>query len=275
MGILHEDISFFEKQAENIDHTFKLLQLLMCLNILLHNQPTMNQTIASPKPFYTHAWLYFLLAMAVIIAGFFPSFFNNLKQTDLLHHVHGMSATAWLLLLVVQPLLYSRGQISLHRKLGKVSFVLVPLLLFGGVKMVQLMIRRQAEYPPMEAFRLSFIDVVSMIAFVGFYGMAIYHRSTTGLHARYMAATVILLIPPGLTRLLLRFPGVDSFTKGLNINFILIEIALLLLLLDDKKRDGSFSRPYLILTAIIVFLHATLPFARHWQWWQNFMNGIV
>lgn len=235
----------------------------------------MNQTIASPKPFYAYAWLYFLLAMAVIIAGFFPSFFNNLQQTDLLHHIHGISATAWLLLLVIQPLLYSRRQMAVHRKLGKLSFVLVPLLLFGGFKMVQLMIRRQAEYPPMEAFRLSFIDVVTMIMFVFFYVMAIYHRSTTALHARYMAATVILLIPPGLTRLLLRMPGIDSFTKGLNINFILIEIALLLLLLDDKKRDGTFSRPYLIVTAVIVFLHATLPFARHWLWWQNFINAII
>lgn len=235
----------------------------------------MNQTIISPKPFYTHAWLYFLLAMAVIIAGFFPSFFNNLRQTDLLHHVHGMSATAWLLLLVVQPLLYSRGYISLHRKLGKLSFVLVPLLLFGGVKMVQLMISRPADYPTLEPFRLSFIDAVSMIAFLGFYGMAIYYRFTRGLHARCMAATVVLLIPPGLTRLLLHFPGVDSFTKGLNINFLLIEIVLLLLLLDDKKRQGTFSRPYLALTAIIMFLHATLPFARNWPWWQSFMNTIV
>lgn len=235
----------------------------------------MNHSIAAPKPFYTHAWLYFLLAMAIIIAGFFPSFFNQLHQTDLLHHIHGMSATAWLLLLVIQPFLYSRNQISLHRKLGKLSFVLVPLLLFGGVKMVQLMISRQSEYPPLEAFRLSFIDVLSMIAFVAFYVMAIYHRSSTGLHARYMASTVILLIPPGLTRLLLRMPGVDSFTKGLNINFILIEIALLLLLLDDRKRDGAFSRPYLIVTAVIVFLHATLPFARNWPWWQSFMNAII
>ncbi len=235
----------------------------------------MNQTIANPKLFYKYAWVYFALAAAVIIAGFFPSFFPRLKQTDISHHIHGMSATGWLLLLIIQPYLYTRGNLQLHRKLGKLSFVLMPLLVIGGSRMVQLMIQSKAFYPPLEVYRLSFIDVVSMIAFVWFYSMAIYHRRSTGLHARYMAATVILLVPPGFVRFLFNIGAVDSFGVGLHISSIVLEIALLLLLLDDKGRDGKFSKPYMLMLGIIVFLHVCIPFVANWAWWQVLMNRIA
>lgn len=227
------------------------------------------------NPFYTRAWLYFLLAMAVIIAGFVPSFFTKLPTTDAWHHWHGMTATAWLTLLVIQPLLYSRGKMALHRKLGKISFLLVPMLAIGGTKMIQLMIQRRMEYPPLEAFRLSFIDTVSLLFFITFFVLAIRHVRHTGLHARYLAATVILLVPPGLARLLFNtVPAINNFTINLHVCFGILEIATLLLLLDDKRRDGHFSKPYLQLAAVLVGLHLCLPFVANWNWWQQLTIGI-
>jgi hypothetical protein len=235
----------------------------------------MSATIPSASPFYTRAWLYFLLAMAVIIAGFVPSFFTKLPTTDAWHHLHGMTATAWLTLLVVQPLLYSRGNLKLHRKLGKISFLLVPMLAVGGTKMIQLMIQGRDHYPPLEAFRLSFLDSVSLIFFITFFVLAITHVRTTALHARYMAATVILLLPPGLGRLLFNtVPAVNTFTIDLHICFAVMEIAVLLLLLDDKRRDGHFSKPYLQLAAVVVGIHLCLPFVSNWSWWQQLTIGI-
>lgn len=235
----------------------------------------MSSTLSSPLPFYTRAWFYFLLAMAVIIAGFVPSFFTKLSTTDAWHHLHGMTATAWLTLLVVQPLLYSRGKMALHRKLGKISFLLVPMLAVGGTKMIQLMIQGREHYPPLEAFRLSFLDSVSLIFFITFFVLAIKHVRTTALHARYLACTVILLLPPGLGRLLFNtVPAVNTFTIMLHICFAIMEIAVLLLLLDDKRRDGHFSKPYLQLAAVVVGIHLCLPFVANWNWWQQFTIAI-
>jgi hypothetical protein len=226
-------------------------------------------------PFYNRAWLYFLLAMAVIIAGFVPSFFTKLPNTDAWHHLHGMTATAWLTLLVVQPLLYSRGNMKLHRRLGKISFLLVPMLTVGGIKMIQLMIQGREHYPPLEAFRLSFIDTVSLLFFIAFFVLAIKHVRRTGLHARYLAATVILLVPPGLARLLFNtVPAINNFTVNLHVCFGILELATLLLLLDDKRRDGHFSKPYLQLAAVLVGIHLCLPFVSHWAWWQQLTISI-
>jgi hypothetical protein len=236
----------------------------------------MSHSVSIQKPFYKRAWLFFLLAMAVIIAGFVPSFFTQLNTTDAWHHLHGMTATAWLTLLVVQPLLYSRGQMQWHRKLGKLSYVIIPLLTIGGIKMIATMIQRRNEYPPLESFRLSFIDTVSLLFFIYFFVQAIRNVRTTGLHARYLAATVILLVPPGLARLLFNvLPNIiTDFTTNLHVCFAVLEIATLLLLLDDKRRDGQFSKPYLVLMAVLLFLHASVPFVSNWAWWQSLTVSI-
>jgi uncharacterized membrane protein len=236
----------------------------------------MPETSSTTAPvFYSHAWLYFLLAMAVIIAGFVPSFFTKLPTTDAWHHLHGMTATAWLTLLVVQPFLYRRGNLKLHRKLGKISYLLVPMLAIGGTKMIQLMIQRRMEYPPLEAYRLAFIDTVSLIFFITFFVLAIQHVRTTALHARYLASTVILLLPPGLGRLLFNtIPAVNTFSIDLHICFVIMELAILLLLLDDKRRDGHFSKPYLQLAAVVVGIHLCLPFVSNWSWWQQLTLSI-
>lgn len=234
------------------------------------------QNNAAHRPFYTHAWVFFLLAMAVIVAGFFPSFFAQLDKTDAWHHLHGISATAWLVLLVTQPLLYSRNKMELHRKLGRTAYLFVPLLVVGGIKMIATMVQRRDQYPPMEAFRLSFLDAVSLLFFVYFFVMAIKNVRVTGLHARYMAATVILLVPPGLARLLFNlFPNViTGFEINLHVCFLLLEAATLLLLVDDWRRDGKLSKPYITLAAVLALLHATMPFSLHWAWWQHLMVNL-
>lgn len=125
-----------------------------------------------------------MIGMLVIIAGLLPSFFLKLSTTDLLHHIHGPSATLWLTLLVVQPLFYKLGKMNIHCLLGKISYLVVPLLVIEGFKMIGTMIQHRNEYPPLDAYRLGFLDTVSTIAFAFLFDMDIRQVRTTGLHAR-------------------------------------------------------------------------------------------
>ena len=50
--------------------------------------------------------------------------------------------------LVAQPLLYKYGYPGLHRKIGRLAvYLLVPLLILGGIVMIRLMVQGQADYP--------------------------------------------------------------------------------------------------------------------------------
>lgn len=221
-------------------------------------------------PFYSRAYIYFGLAFLVTIAGFFPSYFGRLSETSGAHHFHGITATLWMLLLVVQPLLYRMNRIEWHRILGRTSFLLVPLIVIGGLIMVHMMLNNE-RYPGNLAYQLGFIDFYVIIQFVLFFVLAIKNVRDTQYHARYMVCTIFGPIIPALTRLLFVLPFVDSFSKSLNISYILVEIVLILLILDDKRR-GRIRLPYILALGLMAVQHLLMNFAGNWGWWQWLMD---
>lgn len=222
------------------------------------------------QPFYHRAYIYFGLAFLVTIAGFFPSYFSRLGETSGAHHFHGITATLWMLLLFVQPLLYRLDKIEWHRMLGRTSFLLVPLIVIGGLIMVHMMLNDE-RYPGNLAYQLGFIDFYVIIQFVMFYVLAIKNVRDTQYHARYMVCTIFGPIIPALTRLLFVVPFVDSFSKSLNISYILVEIVLILLILDDKRR-GKIRLPYILALGLMAVQHLLMNFAGNWGWWQWLMD---
>lgn len=226
------------------------------------------------KLFYGNAYLYFILAAALTIFAFSPSYFNRLTSTDNAHHFHGITATLWLVLLIIQPFLYKTGKLKWHRRIGKLSFLLVPLIIISALNMVQIMMIRKDSFPPLVPYQLAFIDFVTLIQFLLFYILAIYKRKEIQLHARYMVCTVLGPLIPALTRLLFRFPGIDNFNKSLNISYIIIEIVLVLLLLDDK-RTGKIHLPYLLALVLFMLQHLLMNFASQWEFWIKIMDAFA
>jgi len=230
---------------------------------------------AARKPlFYKNAWLYFALALVVTVVGFFPSYFNRLTTTDVAHHLHGITATLWMLLLIIQPLLYRTGTMKWHRALGRTSFVLVPLIFMSGLNMIHLMMMNKENYPPGIPYQLAFIDFTVLPLFILFFILAIFHRKNIQLHARYMVCTIIGPLIPAITRLLFIIPDVDSFDKSLNMSYVIMEIVILILLYDDW-RSGKIRAPYVF--ALIVFSadHLLMNFASQWVWWRSMMDAFA
>ena len=231
-----------------------------------------NLNKTSGNAFYSKAYLYFTLAACVTVIAFFPSYFNRLKDTDSAHHFHGITATLWMLLLIIQPFIYKTGNIKLHRMVGKVSFILVPLIIVSALNMVHVMLLGKDHFPTFQLpYQFAFIDFFTLPVFLLFYSLAIIHRRDIQLHARYMAATVIGPLIPALTRLLFRFPFIDSFDKSLNLSYIIVEIVLVILLFDDK-RSGKIRLPYVLALVLFLAQHVLMNFAGQWHWWIASMD---
>ncbi|TAF30660.1 MAG: hypothetical protein EAZ67_13915 [Cytophagales bacterium] len=230
-------------------------------------------TSVSQKTFYTKAYLYFTLALIVMIIGFFPSYFGKLEETNGKNHFHGITATLWMLLLIIQPLLYRIGKMQWHRRIGRVSFILVPLVVLSGFNMVHTMLN-SGKYPPNIPYQIAFIDFILLPAFSIFYLLAIYNRKQIEYHARYMVCTVMLPLIAGLLRLGFRFSFINSFSKALNFSFILIEIILLLLVFDDK-RLGKIRPPYIIALLLYFAVHLLMNYSYQWRWWCSLMDAYA
>jgi len=224
---------------------------------------------------YPHASWFFALGMVVTWIGFSKSYFSKLPQTDIYHHLHGATAGAWFLILIIQPLLYKRNQLEWHRRLGKTAvYILMPLLLLGGIKMTYMELNNQDNYPLGAAYIFSFLDFWSLILFPVFVWLSLKNVKKIHLHARYMACTVLLLLPPAITRALFFIPWFDSLSKALNGSFFIVEAILIFLFVDDY-RTGGIRRPYMLALAFFVFLHITLNLVSGWAWWKYLMDGFA
>jgi len=229
-------------------------------------------TLSTERFFYDRAYLWLLLAPLVTFLGFFPSYFGQLASTGIGHHIHGVTATLWMLLLVTQPFLYSRNMMKMHRYMGRFSLLLVPVLVITGLVMVHKMIT-EGQYPQMVAYQLGFIDFFVLTQFVVFYVLAIKNIKRTEYHARWMVSTVIGPLIPAITRLLFWMFAVPSFTLALNISYSLTEIVLLMLIFNEYRR-GVKNYVYPIVLAIMAVQHVLMNVAAEWLWWQAFMNWV-
>lgn len=222
--------------------------------------------------FYKNAYLYFILAALVTVFAFLPSYFQRLDKTDLGHHLHGIAAMLWIAMMIVQPLLYRNGLMTWHRRIGKISFVLVPVFILSGLNMVYAMLVAKDNYPPQLPYQLAFIDFFTLVMFLGFYVSAIRYRRSVHLHARYMVCTVLGILIPTFTRFLFYFPFITSFSQSLNSSYIIVEVILVILLFDDK-RSGKARSPYIIAMILFGIQHFLMNFAKDWEWWRQLMDA--
>ena len=229
---------------------------------------------ARAAPLYSRSPWYFSLLLLTAFAGFFPSYYSRLGDARALHHFHAIMATLWMLLLIGQGWLMRQKKVALHRSVGKVSLVLVPLFAASGLMIVHDMLTRDSGFARAFGPRLAFIDISSVAWFVFAYCMALHYRREMALHARFMASTALPLLPPALSRLVGGVvPGVSSFDMALHIAFAAAELIVLALLLHDRK-FGKMRAPYLLLMAVLLVQQASFVVSMQLAPWRAVVGWI-
>jgi branched-subunit amino acid transport protein len=224
------------------------------------------------KKFYSNAHLYLALGLAVVLLGFGTTYFNRLGDFSLPYHAHGISATLWMILLIVQPYLFQKGKLKAHRYLGWSSLVLVPTLVIFGVIMMRLMIQGQANYPPNLVYQLAFIDACTLFSFFLLYVLALWYRKRLKLHARFMVATIFGPLLPALARMFLFTFGIASnFDQALTYSYLSIEGVLLLIIWKERHvKEVKFT--YVPFLVFIALQHALMYSSDTWGWWKMLMD---
>jgi hypothetical protein len=159
-----------------------------------------------PPAVYRHSSRFFVVFLALTVWAFWPSYFSRLfEQPTLLHHAHGIVLALWLVLLVVQAQLVRTQRRSVHRQLGKLSYVLAPAVVIVTTAFVhQRMAPTLAGFPtlPAPALHSLALMLLSLVAFALFYGFAIAKRRDSQTHARWMVCTVFPMFTPVTDRLI-------------------------------------------------------------------------
>lgn len=224
-------------------------------------------------------WAFVAMAAAMIVA-FWPSYFSRLgSQPNWYFHAHGLSMTLWVTLLVTQASLIRVGRRPWHRRLGKLSFVSAGLVVVTTTMFLHS--RVQGGAPGAE--RMYFVALVlgALIAFTALFGLAIYHRRTPAVHARYMLATVVPFVSAITDRLLSRYvpvtrgwvPHIGNAAVMPTIWFVVADVTLLGLSVWDWRANRRLVFP--VVLVISVGYHAMVLTSYRWPVWDAFTAWFV
>ena len=222
---------------------------------------------------YKQAVYYFGAVLVIALIGFYPSYFGNLANVDSVHQFHGITATLWMLMLIIQSWLMRMGKNQAHRIMGRTSLLLVPLFLLSGVFMIKAMLTSPSGFSQAFGSRLVWIDTITLITFVVAYVSALYYRKNIQLHARFMASTAVLVLPPALGRLMPRLgEWITSFEMAVHLSYVICIVAVLGLIYD-VYRKGKLRAPYLILLISVALQQYGFYASTEWTWWMGLINS--
>jgi hypothetical protein len=226
-------------------------------------------------------WLFGAFAIAMVIA-FWPSYFSRLDQQPTYHpHAHGLAMTAWCVLLISQAWLMRTGRRELHRGLGALSYVVVPLMVVTTINFVHFRLRGAPVLDPVALYFLALV-VNALAAFLVLYGMAIYHRRRPAPHARWMVCTIFPLFTPVTDRLFGRYlpeivplvPRIDGSPVLPVAGFLLADLVLAGLALWDWRAHRRADVFPAALGVLLLYHVSVLTFHRI-PAWQAFAAWFV
>ena len=153
---------------------------------------------------YRNAPYYVLACIAVIVAGFWSSYFAPWTSVPWQFHAHGIAASIWVLMVLVQSWTVHKEQLPIHRAVGKSSLILFPFLIGGLAAIIDLTGKGYvAGNDPVRTLLGGQFLVglaLAMAAYVVLYYRALKYRRKVWLHSGYMLATPLILFESPLSR---------------------------------------------------------------------------
>ncbi|HLO79359.1 MAG TPA: hypothetical protein VK166_00285 [Chitinophagaceae bacterium] len=220
---------------------------------------------------YRNTAIFIVIIILGVQWGFYQTYtsqFPQFKNKTNLIHIHGALLMCWMLLLVVQPMLIATGRASLHRAIGKISYVLGPLVIImlfligrGGY------LRSVGNFPEQENLATMVLDIRGFLSFALFWALAMINRKNSSSHMRYMIATGILAIGPGVGRGLITQLGIN-FHDAITITD-LIEVAIPAICLGYDIYKKKNYKPWLTILVVLA-IGGLLWQVKYSEGWQAF-----
>ncbi len=219
--------------------------------------------------FFALIWIIALIGFHQTYTVFFPTF-NGFRWEQ---HFHGAMLMAWFLMLIIQPFLIKFGKYNWHRTLGKLGYVLAPLVCFSILEVSRMVyFRETAHRPENEVLAQLSLDIPTILTFALFALLAFVYQKQPAAHMRYMIATSLLMIGPGLGRALIILGGIPFPVSVMAVLWLSTLIALVFLLLDIRSRKNPI--PFLVIF-LVIGLNLLCWLFQASGWWLTFAKTFA
>lgn len=227
------------------------------------------------KIYKNSEWLILALILLIILGFSKPYFllFPEFQGVMSAEHYHFLLMAIWCVILFTQPLLIKYKKIEIHRILGKLTFILVPLLLHSIFLVIkESYYSKISEIPQQQALARLAIQLPDIFAFAFFYILAILYKKNTKYHLRFMLATALLMFGPAIFRIFRDHFGIVPITAS-SYTFIASDILCLGFLLYDIYKKQPY-QPFLIILITLLFEHFLFEI-RMTSLWQAIAEKLV
>jgi hypothetical protein len=208
---------------------------------------------------YLNIGYWFLIFVALVILGFYPTYFGiwSFAMPGIIH-IHAFFMVLWLAVLIAQPILIKKKRYRIHRQIGKLSYVLVPMILvaayfmtrhsyFHAISTLEAQVASgKITHTPAQILydaRLYMgLPVIYFLWFATFYVLAVINKRRPMVHAQFMIATALTLIGPTVDRILFslfRGPAISGVLPIESVAFVITILILLFLMWYDYKKGYS------------------------------------
>ncbi len=174
---------------------------------------------------------------AVLVAGFGLNLVMGRSSFDLplIYHLHGVVFFGWIALVLTQTWLMASGNVALHRRLGWLSALWVPVMVMLGIAITVTSLRRTGGPFFFDANEFLISNPVGLLAFAGLVAAALAMRRRTDWHRRLMLSALASITGPGIGRLMpapLLVPWAWEITNLMTMGFIAAGM------IRDKRHHG-------------------------------------
>lgn len=209
-------------------------------------------------PYRNAHWIVLSLLPLTLLA-FWPGYFGQMRDAPLALHGHGLSAIDWVLLLALQLWSIHARHTGLHRNAGLALFVIVPVFAGASLAAIQggfaLFAAHSDPFHSAFGARLGMVDLIALCTLVGLVRHALVARRSISTHASAMLATLVLVLPPILARLVPILPGfgdrVIAGQQGFTLAFYIGQALAIAAALGLQMRDRN-SRSFLVAALSII-----------------------
>jgi len=234
-------------------------------------------TSKSLKKINFNTFGYYAVGLLIIaVLGFWPTyfskFFDGTADFNFYFHFHFMMATSWIVLLIVQPLLIRKKKLSIHKQVGKLSFIILPLFFVSVILLKHSLIGGEVTEGLGASLWLQLKDLVIIGTM---FTIAMVNKKTMQIHARSMIATGIVFIEPTLGRfIILTVLPEPDFYLGLGITVaIMYALIISLIIIERKQTKGRWVFPLLL--AMYVVFHILIFFEISFPLWDSVAAWFV
>lgn len=218
---------------------------------------------------------YLIGVLILVFLGFWPSyfsrFFNGTLDYPVFFHIHAFIAFLWIIILIIQPILIRSKKFEIHKRIGRFSYFLFPMIIISVVLLVHSRTSSYKDNLAMEVF-IPFKDLFTLSVA---YGIAIFNRHKIEIHARGMIATGIVFIEPALARLSFHIFGDGSFHfEGYLFTVCFIYLVLIILIISERKRKtGRWVFPLILI--LLIMVHSIRIFNIKIGFWEQFAEWFA